>query len=231
LSASTKIEPLEHVFTAYDPGKSSLVTSRSISSEPDMPSQDDQPVIDVHSSFGNTLRSWWREIVAISVSVASLIATAGVLLTYQNQPLSSWNFHYSPNSVVSQFMTVLRSALMFSTASCIGQLAWLHIKRKPQALSDLQAFDDAGRGPAGAASLLVSPARYRFPAVVGSLITIATLFMEPFTQQVLRYPLDSQWDGDIATYPTTQLYAPIPGAVVSMYRHARLRHPHSRLHR
>ncbi|KEQ69869.1 hypothetical protein M436DRAFT_33824, partial [Aureobasidium namibiae CBS 147.97] len=54
-----------------------------------------------------------------------------------------------PNSVLSQLVTISRSALMFSTASCIGQLSWLHIKQKPQALSDLQAFNDASRGPAG----------------------------------------------------------------------------------
>jgi hypothetical protein len=122
-----------------------------------------------------------------------------------------------PNSVVSQSMTVSRSAPMFSTASCIGQLAWLHIKRKPQALSDLQAFDDASRGPAGAASMLAFPTRYRFPAMIGSLITIATLLMEPFTQQVLQFPLHSLTIKDTASYPITQFYAPVPNAALSMF--------------
>ena len=212
---------MEHVYTAYDRGKNGVVTSDSISSEPDTSAQDDQLVTDANNSFRNTLGCWWQEMLAITVSIASLISTAGVLLAYQNQPLSSWDFRYLPNSVVSQLMTVSRSALMFSTASCIGQLSWLHIKKKPRALSDLQSFDDASRGPAGAASMLVFPTRYRFPVIIASLITIATLLMEPFSQQVLQYPLRSLSIKDNATYPTTQIYAPAPNVPASMYPYAR----------
>lgn len=218
MSTSIEAEPLENINTAYDHGKSSLVASGSISSEPD--AQNYQPVTEVRNSFSNTLRSWWQEILAISVSIAALISTAGVLLTYQNQPLSSWTFRYLPNSVVSQLMTVSRSALMFSTASCIGQLSWLHIRQKPQALSDLQSFDDASRGPAGAASILVFAKRYRFPVIIASLITIATLLMEPFSQQVLQFPLRGFLVGGNATYPVTQWYAPAPNAVLSTCLHA-----------
>jgi hypothetical protein len=221
LSTLVKTEPLEHVYTSYDDGKNGLVTSDSISSEPDASPRTHQPMADVHIGFGNTLGSWWQEMLAISVSVAALVSTAGVLLAYQNQPLSSWTFRYLPNSVVSQLMTVSRSALMFSTASCIGQLAWLHIKRKPQALSDLQRFDDASRGPAGAVSMLVFPTRFRFPVTIASLITISTLLMEPFSQQVLQYPLRSVLVRGNATCPTTQLYAPTPNAVLGMFHNAR----------
>jgi len=213
LSTSVETEALEHVDTAYDHGKSSLVASGSISSEPD--AENDQPVARVRNGFRNTLRSWWQEVLAISVSVAALISTAGVLLAYQNQPLSSWTFRYLPNSVVSQLMTVSRSALMFSTASCIGQLSWLHIRKKPQALSDLQSFDDASRGPAGAASILIFAKRYRFPVIVASLITIATLLMEPFSQQVLQFPLRGFVARGNATYPAAQWYAPAPNAILS----------------
>lgn len=219
--ASIETEPLEHVYTACDPGKSSFLASASISSEPDVSSQIFQPVADVGNSFGNTLRSWWQELLAISLSVAAIISTAVVLLAYQNQPLSSWTFRYLPNSVVSQLMTVSRSALMFSTASCISQLSWLHIKRKPQALSDLQKFDDASRGPAGAASMLVSLKRYRLPAIIGSLVTIATLLMEPLSQQVLQFPLRTLLIPTNATYPVTQFYAPAPFAIECMFSDAR----------
>lgn len=47
------------------------------------------------------IRSWWREILAIVLSIASLLSTAGVLLAYQDEPLSSWQFRYLPNIVVS----------------------------------------------------------------------------------------------------------------------------------
>ncbi|KAG9526836.1 hypothetical protein KCV07_g325, partial [Aureobasidium melanogenum] len=140
----------------------------------------------VKSAPDNFARSWWREILAIMLSIASLLSTAGVLFAYQNQPLSSWKFRYLPNTVVSQLITISRSALMLSTASCVSQIFWLHIKEKPRALSELQAFDDASRGPAGAIAMLAFPTRYRVPALIGSLITLATLLMEPFGQQEMQ---------------------------------------------
>ncbi|CAD0082676.1 unnamed protein product [Aureobasidium vineae] len=148
------------------------------------------------------------------LSIASLLSAAGVLFTYQNQPLSSWHFHYLPNTVVSQLTTISRSALMFSTASCVSQLSWLHIQEKPRPLSELQAFDNASRGPAGAIHMLMFPTRYCIPAIIGSLVTIATLLMEPFGQQVLQFPLHDVVVKGNATYPTTQLYAPVPEAVI-----------------
>ncbi|KAG9610557.1 hypothetical protein KCU77_g2609, partial [Aureobasidium melanogenum] len=163
----------------------------------------------------SVIRSWWREILAIMLSIASLLSTVGVLLAYEDQPLSSWEFRYLPNTVVSQLTTISRSALMFSTASCVSQLSWLHIQEKPRALSELQAFDNASRGPAGAISMLAFPTRYRMPALVGSLITIATLLMEPFGQQVLQFPLRDDLVKGNATFPTTQIYAPVPEAVVA----------------
>jgi hypothetical protein len=147
------------------------------------------------------------------LSIASLLSTAGVLFAYQNQPLSSWKFRYLPNTVVSQLITISRSALMLSTASCVSQLSWLHIKEKPRALSELQAFDNASRGPAGAIAMLALPTRYRIPALIGSLITLATLLMEPFGQQVLQFPLRDNVVKGNATFPTTQMYAPVPEAV------------------
>jgi len=99
---------------------------------------------------------------------------------------------------------------MFSTASCVSQISWLHIQQKPRALSDLQAFDGASRGPAGAVAMLAFPTRYCVPAIVASLITLATLLMEPLSQQVLQFPVQDLVVLQNATYPTTQMYAPAP---------------------
>lgn len=172
----------------------------------------DGPAESAPDSF---IRSWWREILAICLSIASLLSTAGVLFVYHDQPRSSWQFRYLPNTVVSQLITISRSALMLSTASCVSQLSWLHIQEKPRALSELQTFDKASRGPAGAMSMLVFPTRYRIPALIGSLITIATLLMEPFGQQVLQFPLRDDIVKGNASFPTTQMYAPVPEAVIA----------------
>ena len=135
-----------------------------------------------------------------------------MLLAYQNKPLASWRFHYLPNSLVSQLMTISRSALMFSTASCLSQLFWLHIQKEPRTLSEFRAYDNASRGPAGAAFMLVYAIRYGSPVLLGSFITIATLVMDSFTQQVLQYPLRDDLVIGNAIFPTAQTYAPEPYA-------------------
>lgn len=75
----------------------------------------------------STIKTWWLEVVAILVSIASLTSIAGILHVYQNKPLSSRPYHYQPYSVVSQLTTVARSAMMLTVASCISQSFWIHI--------------------------------------------------------------------------------------------------------
>ncbi|THZ01936.1 hypothetical protein D6C93_03351 [Aureobasidium pullulans] len=202
-STATAVGKQSPLGIACDDNASQHTKSSSIGGEPDGLHQ-------VPAGICSTVKSWWRELLAISISTAALVSTAGVLLAYQNKPLSSWHFRYLPNSVISQLMTVSRSALMFSTASCVSQLSWLHIQQKPRALSDLQAFDGISRGPAGAVAMLAFPTRYCVPAIVASLITLATLLMEPLSQQVLQFPVQDLVVLQNATYPTTQMYAPAP---------------------
>jgi hypothetical protein len=209
------VEPTPHASHTHQDTESTQ--NSPVKEELDVVFHDDQPPCNKPQSIQSIIRSWWRELLAISISIASLIATVGVLLTYQHQPLSSWHFHYLPNSVVSQLTTITRSALMFSTASCVSQLSWLHFQQKPRVLSELQAFDSASRGPAGAAFMLMTPAGYAFPALVGSIVTISTLFMEPLTQQILQFPLLNVTVFGNATYPTTQHYAPDPDYTTCMY--------------
>lgn len=158
-------------------------------------------------------RSWWLEILSIVLSIGSLASVAGVLLAYEDQPLSTWTFRYLPNSVVSQLMTVARSTLMLSTASCISQSCWLYMKRKPRRLLDIEILDAASRGPAGAAFLLTSGSAASLIAIVGSFITISTLLMESFTQQVLQFPLRNDVGLTNGTFPVSSFYAPAPFAL------------------
>jgi len=157
----------------------------------------------IPKSILSIFRCWWREVVAMLISIAALVAICGILVSYQNQPLSAWRFQYLPNSIVSQLMTISRSALMFSTASTISQALWNHVRQEPRALIQVQSFDDASRGPFGAALMLAYATRYCFPGILGSFITVATLLMESFTQQVLQYPLRSDPAGTNSTFPVT----------------------------
>lgn len=154
--------------------------------------------------LSSTIKAWWLEIVAILVSIASLTSIAGILHVDQNKPLSSWPYHYQPNSVVSQLTTVARSTMMLAVASCISQSFWLHIEQRPRKILAIQTFDKASRGPAGAALLLASTTKTSMIAILGSFITIATLFMDSSTQQLLRYPFRTDIGSLNSTFPDGQ---------------------------
>jgi hypothetical protein len=164
-------------------------------------------------TLSKIFRAWWLEIAAMILSTCSLLSVAIILFVNQNQPLSSWRVKYLPNSIMSQLMTITRSTLMLSTASCISQSCWLHMQQKPRNLFGIQLFDGASRGPAGAAMLLASQAGFSVLAFMGALITITTLLIESFTQQVIQYPLKTDIGTLNAYFPVTQVYAPAPLAL------------------
>jgi hypothetical protein len=53
-------------------------------------------------------------------------------------------------------------------------------------LEEIQTFDDASRGPLGAAKLILQTSAFHL-ATLGGLITILSLVMDPFAQQILSY--------------------------------------------
>lgn len=58
------------------------------------------------------------------------------------------------NSVISFFATIAKLAIASVVGSAINQSKWLWYRQdEPKPIQDLQAFDDASRGPLGAAML------------------------------------------------------------------------------
>jgi hypothetical protein len=145
-----------------------------------------------------TASGWWKELVAMTLSVVCIASIAKVLLSIKDRPLSSWDFRYSPNSVISQLMTLSRSALMLSTASCIGQSTWHHLQARPRNLYELQALDEASRGPWGALRLFARADRFGTAAWLGCSIT----------QQILACSSRIEFGPSNGTYPITQVYRP-----------------------
>lgn len=80
------------------------------------------------------------------------------------------------------------------------------MRQEPRSLVEVQSYDDASRGPFGAALMLAYATRYCFPGLLGSFITVATLLMESFTQQVLQYPLRSDLGETNGSFPVTQYF-------------------------
>lgn len=113
--------------------------------------------IKVWSRIANSFSDWWiGELLAILVSIVTLIAIVIILRKYDNGTLPKLPHNVSLNFVVSTLATVSKSSLLLAVASAIGQFKWLWISAKYHPLRDLQIFDEASRGPLGAFKLLAS---------------------------------------------------------------------------
>ena len=131
------------------------------------------------------------------VSLCGLVAAAILLGTVNGKPLSSWAFPIAPNSLLSVFVTMSKTALLLVVSDCISQLKWLYFQHEPHRLHDIHTFNEASRGQWGSLEFLfnvkVKDAFLGFksgaaPAALGTLITIAALAVDPFAQ-VLAFPL------------------------------------------
>lgn len=129
---------------------------------------------------------WWWETAAIAIALMSIGAIAAVLAYANGQQPRDWKYSIQPASLVSIFSTIAKSALIVPLAASLSQLKWRYFDR-PQALSRMQDFDDASRGPWGAMIFLWN---VKGTALLASLASAATLLMlafEPFTQQVINF--------------------------------------------
>lgn len=107
----------------------------------------------------NFIDKWWIwEIFCSVVSITFLIATVALLVRFDKKPYDEWYMTWRINSVISLFVTIMRTTMLVTITTCIGQLKWIWFsdrnKRKP--LEDIDKFDKASRGPGGSFVLLAS---------------------------------------------------------------------------
>lgn len=158
-----------------------------------------------HSTL--VLGDWIWEFAAAILSFTCLAAAVVVLSVYHGKPLSKWNFLFdaNPNTVIAILSTLSRTALLVPVASCISQLKWIHLATSTRSLRDVQTFEDASRGPWGGLELIWRLNVKSKLAAWGSCITILTLAMGPFAQQLVSYPTRLQYAPD-ATFYSAQIY-------------------------
>ncbi|KAH7127201.1 hypothetical protein B0J11DRAFT_567909 [Dendryphion nanum] len=141
----------------------------------------------------NFTDTWSWEGISIGWFLACLAANIGILVYISGKSLKTWNLPIEPNTLVGVFSTLSKAALATPVTQCISQLKWLYFEESPRPLINMQNFDDASRGPFGA--LLFFPkvffSKNKSKAVrvaaIGCLVTLATLALEPFTQQVIGF--------------------------------------------
>lgn len=155
----------------------------------------------------SVLQEWTWEFASAGLSLTCLLAVVIFLLVFQDKPLSRWNVRLdiTPNTLVSFLSTLSRASLLLPIASSISQLKWIHAASAPNYLSDIEVFDAASRGPWGALTLLWTLNARTKLATWGSIITVFTMAMDPFAQQLLSYPTRNVY-AEGATFPAADRF-------------------------
>lgn len=159
--------------------------------------EDSDKVASRQPSYWNhlVLDTWFSEILAICFSLVCFIAIVAVLSSYDGKQPPKLTYGLTLNTIVSILATACKSSLLFLVAESIGQLKWAWFfqtgkdkKEHKRPLQDIQSFDGASRGPMGSLTILFGHMRLSLVSL-GAVITLLSLAMDPFIQQIIDYPL------------------------------------------
>ncbi|KAK8092465.1 uncharacterized protein PG998_014950 [Apiospora kogelbergensis] len=135
---------------------------------------------------------WWLwELATMSMSFASMTAVIIILAVEDGKSLDDWPLPIQPNSLISIFITLCKSAIMTALTGAISQSMWIQFEQKYTQMSIADDILEAGRGPWGSLNLLKSKMKgkhFNLLAIMGALITVVTLAFDPFVQQVMSFP-------------------------------------------
>ncbi|KAK5658337.1 hypothetical protein OQA88_2313 [Cercophora sp. LCS_1] len=153
------------------------------------------------------LKPWAFEVLVLGIALGSFAAIIVVLWLFNGEESPAWRYSINLNSLVAILSTVLRAALMIPVAESISQMKWIWFT-KPNKLRLIERFDDASRGSWGSAVLLTKIVGLNL-ASVGTLVTMVSLAIGPFTQQAVKSVLcDFPVPGSLAGVPVARYLLP-----------------------
>lgn len=91
--------------------------------------------------------SWVWEILGALLSILCMAAVVLLGLYIDDSSLSEWKLNITPGTMISALITLGKTSIMLPVAEGISQLKWIHFGTKKRPLNELEAFDDASRGP------------------------------------------------------------------------------------
>ncbi|KAF2469513.1 uncharacterized protein BDR25DRAFT_264100 [Lindgomyces ingoldianus] len=150
--------------------------------------------------------SWFWEAVSLLSGFVCLFAIIILLKQFDGMALSSWGFYFQLNTVISVLIFVVKSCILISVAECISQLKWQHFVAKKRALAHLEVFDQASRGVLGSLNLIWNIGMQAPVALLGAVVTIAALLMDPLAQQLVLYETTERVSGEHAKMPISNVY-------------------------
>lgn len=107
-----------------------------------------------YRSWKYLIRAWKSEIAAVTISLISLGAIIIILALRDGNPLNTWSFVLSLNTVIAILGVISRTSLAYAIGSCLAQQKWNGLRRQDGKLINFEAFDQASRGPWGSFFLL-----------------------------------------------------------------------------
>ena len=96
---------------------------------------------------------WIWELCALLVSLLSLVAIVLILRLREERPLPDWPVSITINALISIFATVMSATMSVPIAAGVSQAKWSWFQQY-HALSDVEVYDQASRGPWGALKML-----------------------------------------------------------------------------
>lgn len=139
------------------------------------------------SSSGNILKRWLLEIISWMISAACMGAIIIVLLKLKDKRIPPWPMGLTINTYVAILSKIAGAALILPVSEALGQLKWSWFQGDSKKMWDFEIFDNASRGPWGSFLLLIRT-KLKALAALGALITIFSLALDPFFQQLVDFP-------------------------------------------
>ncbi|KAK5657155.1 hypothetical protein OQA88_3212 [Cercophora sp. LCS_1] len=127
---------------------------------------------------------WKLEIFTLLLACGALVAMVVVLVRFDGKRVPEWEHSINLTTIVALISTFFRAALIAVMAEVISQAKWLWFG-KSRRLIDLQRFDEASRGFAGALKFFATVPKTVI-GTFGAAVIIVSAAIGPFTQQAIK---------------------------------------------
>lgn len=128
---------------------------------------------------------WFWEMIGALLSICCMVAVVILGLYLDGLSLSDWRFVMAPSTVISTLITVAKASILLPVSEGLSQLKWVYFWVQKRPLSELEAFDEASRGPWGSIMFFWKIKARSLLALCGAFLTVSALAMGPFAQQII----------------------------------------------
>ncbi|OAG02450.1 uncharacterized protein CC84DRAFT_1198567 [Paraphaeosphaeria sporulosa] len=141
-----------------------------------------------YTASRSVVKRWLIEIISWTLSASCMAGIFIMLMFHKDKRIPTWPLGLTLNAYISVLSKVASGALLLPVSEALGQLKWSWFQGETsKKMWDFEIFDSASRGPWGSFLLLIRT-RGKSLAALGAAVTIMSLALDPFFQQVVEYP-------------------------------------------